>query len=317
MIDHLFLLFLALIFSFLLTYPLVRIIRYFKIGQAIREEGPKTHLSKAGTPTMGGVGFVLSILILSLIFIDFQFDLRYLAIILLTFGFAVIGFADDLIKILRKQNLGLTFWQKIALQGLIAGAFSFVLIGLGQHQSVGNALAKLGFSFWPFYFLFSVFIIVGTANATNLTDGLNGLLAGTSAIAFFFFGILSYKLEIAYAATFCFLAAGSIAIFLYFNFPKAKIFMGDVGALAIGAALAGIAVVIHRELLLALIGGIFFIEALSVIIQVASFKLFKKRVFKMTPIHHHFELIGVKEQMIVVMFWVVTIVLGVLGILLA
>jgi phospho-N-acetylmuramoyl-pentapeptide-transferase len=317
MLDHVFLLFLALIFSFLLTYPLVRIICYFKIGQAIREEGPKTHMSKAGTPTMGGIGFISTIIILSLIFIDFQFDLRYLAIILLTLGFAAVGFADDLIKILRQQNQGLTFWQKMILQLFLAGVFSLFLISLGQHLSVGAVLKILGFSFGPLYFLLSVFIVVGTANATNLTDGLNGLLAGTAATAFFSFGLLSSKLEIPEAAAFCFLAAGAIAMFLYFNFPKAKIFMGDVGSLAIGAALAGIAVVLHKELLLALIGGVFLIEALSVIIQVVSFKYFKKRVFKMTPIHHHFELMGFKEPVIVVMFWLAGIVLGVVAVLMS
>ncbi len=314
MISQIFLFLSAAIVSFSITYPLAAVIRFFGLGQSIRREGPQSHLSKAGTPTMGGIGFVLTIIIFALIFIDFQFDLRYLALILLTCGFAAIGFVDDLIKIIRKRNQGLTFRQKIFFQTLLAALFSVFLVSLGHHQTASGFLQKWGFSFPALYFLLSAFIIVGTANATNLTDGLNGLLVGTAAIAFASFGLLSNKIGIPEAATFCFLSAGANAVFLYFNFPEAKIFMGDVGSLAIGSALAGIAIILHRELLLVIIGGIFFVEALSVIIQVASFKFFKKRVFKMTPIHHHFELMGYKEPVIVVMFWLMAIVLGAVGV---
>jgi len=315
-ISAIFLFFAALMISFLLTYPLVGIIRLFGISQAIREEGPKTHQAKAGTPTMGGMGFVVTILVFGLVFIDFQFDFRYLALILLTFGFAAVGFIDDLIKIIRKQNQGLTFWQKIILQTIFAAAFSGYLVYLGHYQSIGEVLGSFNlFSIPIFYFLLSTLIIIGTANATNLTDGLNGLLAGTGSIAFLAFGILAYRMYLPDAWVFCFAAAGAIIVFLYFNFPKAKIFMGDVGSLAIGAALAGIAIIMHKELRLMVIGGVFLIEALSVILQVTSYKLFRKRIFKMSPLHHHFELMGIKETYVVVGFWVVGIVLGVVGVL--
>jgi phospho-N-acetylmuramoyl-pentapeptide-transferase len=253
---------------------------------------------------MGGIGLVLTIIAFALIFIDIDFDWRYLALVLLIAGFAITGLADDLIKIFRGRNLGLTFWQKIIFQTLLAGLFSAFLISLG------------GFANPIFYFLFYVFIIVGTANATNLTDGLDGLLAGTAGIAFLAFAFLSSRLSLPNASTFSFAAAGAIFAFLYFNFPRAKVFMGDVGSLAIGAALAGIAIVIHKELLLIVIGGVFLVEALSVILQVTSYKLFKKRIFKMSPLHHHFELMGFKEIAVVVGFWVAGIILGVVGVLL-
>lgn len=264
---------------------------------------------------MGGIGVVLAIIVVALVSIDFEFDLRYLALILLTGGFALTGLADDLIKIFRQKNLGLTFWQKIFLQTLLAGLFSAFLISLGHQKSVGEILKSLWFTDSTLYFLLSTFMLVGTANATNLTDGLNGLLAGTAGIAFLAFALLSSKLNLPDAATFSVVAAGAILVFLFFNFPKAKVFMGDVGSLAIGSALAGIAIIIHKELILIVIGGIFVLEALSVILQVISYKLWKKRIFKMTPLHHHFELLGYKETAIVVGFWIAAGVLGLVGVL--
>ncbi|MBU1026218.1 MAG: phospho-N-acetylmuramoyl-pentapeptide-transferase, partial [Candidatus Margulisbacteria bacterium] len=246
---------------------------------------------------------------------DFDLDLNYLALLLLIFGFGLIGFADDFLKIRRKQNLGLTFWQKIIIQFILAGLFSCFLIRLGYYQNVSSVLQSFGFSNPMLYFLLSTFIILGGANAANLTDGLNGLLAGCASIAFLFFAILALNCGLPEAATFCVLSSGAIAAFLLFNFPRAHVFMGDAGSLSIGAALGGIALVIHQELALAVIGGIFVIEALSVIIQVSCYKLFKRRVFKMTPLHHHFELLGYKETVIVVGFWVVAVVLGIAGIL--
>lgn len=253
---------------------------------------------------MGGIGFILTIIIFTIIFISFEFDLRYLALILLVFGFAAIGLTDDLMKVFRQQNQGLTFWQKIIVQTILAGIFSLFLVIQG-HYLVNPIL----------YVLISMFLIVGTANATNLTDGLNGLLAGTATIAFIAFALVAAKLGLSDAVTFCLLSAGAIIAFLYFNFPNAKVFMGDIGSLAIGAALAGIAVIMHKELLLAVIGGVCLVEALSVILQVTSYKLWKRRIFKMTPIHHHFELMGFSEKNIVIGFWVVGIILGIVGVL--
>lgn len=316
MIGQILLFLSAAIISFLITYPIVWILKFFHLTQSIREEGPSSHKSKSGTLTLGGIGLVLTLIAFALIFINFEFDLRYLALILLIGGFATMGLIDDLIKIIRKQNLGLTFRQKIIAQTILAGLFSAFLISLGHQQSVGEILKTFGFANPTLYFLLSIFIIVGTANATNLTDGLNGLLAGTAGIAFLAFAFLSNKLSLPDAATFSLAAAGAILAFLYFNFPRAKVFMGDVGSLAIGAALAGIAVIIHKELHLIVIGGVFVVEALSVILQVTTYKLWKRRIFKMTPLHHHFELMGYKETWIVVGFWAVGVVLGLIGTLL-
>ncbi len=305
----------AAIVSLLVTFPIVWVLEFYKLTQSIREEGPSSHSSKAGTPTMGGIGLVLTIVVFALIFINFDFDPKYLSLILLTLGFAAIGLTDDLIKIFHRKNLGLTFWQKMAVQVFLASIFSIFLIYLGHHHTVGGILKNTGFANPFFYFLFSIFLVVGTANATNLTDGLNGLLSGSAGIAFLAFALLSYKLDFPDAVTFSLAASGAILAFLYFNFPKARVFMGDVGSLAIGAALAGIAIIIHKELWLIVIGGVFLIEALSVILQVASYKLFKKRIFKMTPLHHHFELMGSGETSIVIRFWVLGAILGIVGVL--
>ncbi len=315
MIRSFILLLTALICSGLASYPIVLVLRFFKADQSIRQEGPASHQAKAGTPTMGGLGFVLTLVALCLIFLDFEFDLRYLALILLTLGFALIGLADDLLKVMRKKNLGLTFWQKIFLQAGLAGVFVLFLIRSGTQLSLGPFLADLGLTNPILYFLFSIFVVIGAANATNLTDGLNGLLAGTAGLAFLAFGVLAHQTGQPDAVIFAFLASGAILAFLSYNFPNAKVFMGDVGSLAIGAALAGLALIMHQELRLIIIGGIFVVEALSVILQVASYKLFKKRIFKMTPIHHHFELLGIPERYVVIGFWVVAMALGIVGVI--
>jgi phospho-N-acetylmuramoyl-pentapeptide-transferase len=314
-VSQVLLVFTAAIVSFLITYPIVWLLSFFHLTQSVREEGPKTHKLKAGTPTMGGIGLVLTIIAFTLIFVNFELDVKYLALIFLIGGFAIIGLIDDLIKIFRKQNLGLTFWQKIIIQTLLAAGFSAFLINLGHQQTIGQMLGGLGLANPIFYFLFSVFIVIGAANATNLTDGLNGLLAGTAGIAFLAFAFLSSKVNIPDAATFSFVAAGAVLAFLLYNFPKAVVFMGDVGSLAIGAALAGLAIIIHKELCFIIIGGIFVLEALSVILQVTTYKLWKRRIFKMTPLHHHFELMGYKESAVVVGFWIAGGILGIVGVL--
>jgi phospho-N-acetylmuramoyl-pentapeptide-transferase len=313
MISAVLLLASAVVLSLVLTYPLLWLIRFFHFNQAIREEGPQSHQCKTGTPTMGGIGFILAALILSLIFINYDLDVKYLGLIFVTLGFAAIGLTDDILKVSRQRNLGLTFWQKIVLQIAVSSLFAMMLIAAGHQNTVGNLLGKIGFSLPIFYFLFSIFVIVGTANATNLTDGLNGLLAGTGSIAFLSFAVLSGRLAFHDASTFCLIFAGALLAFLYYNFPKARVFMGDVGSLTVGAALAGVAILAHKELRLMFIGGIFMAEALSVILQVGVYKLWKKRIFKMAPLHHHFELMGFKEIQVVLGFWAVGLVLGVLG----
>lgn len=315
MISSVFIFLSAAVISLLATFPIVWLLGFLKLGQPVREEGPASHKAKAGTPTLGGTGFVLTILVTGLVLIDFDLHPQYLALLLLIAVYAAIGLADDVIKIVFRRNLGLTFWQKILLQTLAAGAFAIFMTFLGFNFSVPGLLSKLGFANPYLYQLFLIFMIVGAANATNLTDGLNGLLAGTAGIAFLSFALLAGRLGAAEAATFSLISSGAVLAFLFFNFPKAKVFMGDVGSLALGAALAGLAVIMHKELRLIIIGGIFVIEALSVILQVACYKLFKRRIFRMTPLHHHFELMGLSETSVVVGFWVVAGVLGIIGIL--
>ncbi|MDD4179029.1 MAG: phospho-N-acetylmuramoyl-pentapeptide-transferase [Candidatus Margulisbacteria bacterium] len=306
----------AVVVSLLITFPVVWLLTNFKVGQPVRVEGPASHQAKSGTPTMGGIGFILTIIAFTLVFIDFDLYPKFLALVLLVLAYALIGLADDLLKIFRKENLGLTFWQKIWLQVIAAGCFALFMALTGNNMVSGTILQKLGI-YSPFiYPLFVTFIIVGSANATNLTDGLNGLLAGTAGIAFLAFALIAGRTGQPEALTFSLICSGAVLAFLYFNFPKAKVFMGDIGSLAIGAALAGLAVILHRELRLAVIGGIFVIEALSVMIQVGGYKLFKKRLFRMSPIHHHFELLGLKEWIVVIGFWVVALVLGIAGVLL-
>ncbi|MDI6731885.1 MAG: phospho-N-acetylmuramoyl-pentapeptide-transferase [Candidatus Margulisbacteria bacterium] len=315
MVSQILVFVLAAATSFLLTYPLIFLLRSFNVGQPIREEGPSSHQSKAGTPTMGGMGIILTLIIFGLIFFDFEINGKYLAFLLLILGFAGLGLADDFCKVFYKRNLGLSFWQKIIIQILIAGAFSLFLVYSGHNTTVAGFLRNWGFLSPMRYALFSTFLIVGTANAANLTDGLNGLLAGTAGIAFLAFSVLSVKLGYFPAATFCSAAAGAVLIFLYFNFPKAKVFMGDVASLALGAALAGIAILIHKELRLAIIGLVFMIEALSVILQVTSYKIWKERIFRMAPLHHHFELMGWGEVKVVVAFWLAALVCGIIGVI--
>lgn len=278
-----------------LTGLLYAILRKLKARQVEREEGPDSHKKKTGTPTMGGIAFVISILTVSSFYVDY----KYIPVLLLMAGFALIGLADDLLKVWRRQNLGLTFWQKIVLQTLLAFIFSSYIIGL-YHESIWIL------AFW-------MFIIVGSANATNLTDGLDGLLAGCAILAFIAFGFVCFKGAMMGAMALCFIIAGALLGFLIFNFPRAFIFMGDVGSLSIGAALAGIAIIAQREWALALIGAIFVAEALSVIIQVLSYKLWKRRIFKMAPLHHHFELSGLSELKVVLLFWLAQLILSIIG----
>jgi phospho-N-acetylmuramoyl-pentapeptide-transferase len=296
---------LAAALSVLLTGPLLFVLRRLHAGQTIREEGPQKHKTKSGTPTMGGLGFLAIIFSLALIFVDF----KYLPVLFLTSGYALLGFLDDILKIIKRRNLGLTFWQKIIGQVLLAVLFSLYLFSQGYLEG--------SFLVWIWSFGFWIFLIVGSANATNLTDGLDGLLAGTSVLAFLGFAGVFFKNAQMGAMALSFISAGAVFGFLFFNFPRARLFMGDVGSLSLGAMLAGMAIITRHEWLLAVIGGVFLLEALSVIIQVFSFKFFGKRVFKMAPLHHHFELLGLPEVAVVLIFWMVQLILSFIGVWIA
>lgn len=298
-----------LVTSFILTVILAPIgipmLRRLKFGQSIREEGPQSHMKKAGTPTMGGIIFLLSIIITTVVcglLLD-VFTTHTVVLLLVFIGFGIIGFLDDGIKVIFKRNLGLTSLQKLIGQIVIAVA-AFLLLRLGTFDTA----ITIPFTDWEldlgmFYVAFLIFWLVGFSNAVNLTDGLDGLVAGTASIAFAAFGVLALFNEQADIALFAFAVTGALLGFLIFNANPAKVFMGDTGSLALGGALAMISVLVNKELLLLLIGLVFVIETLSVILQVGSFKLRKKRIFKMSPIHHHFELSGWSEWKVVLVFW--------------
>jgi phospho-N-acetylmuramoyl-pentapeptide-transferase len=334
--------FLALVFGPWLIRRLVEM----QIGQFIREEGPQAHQKKAGTPTMGGVLIVLSTAVPTLLWADLSNPFIWLTLFALL-GFAAIGFVDDYAKVSKKQNLGLSGKRKLLLQtlvSLVVGVALLVLATQSAHSTqlvfpffkrfqpdlVIHALLKsanFGGNLWPLAFVpFLVFIalvIVGSSNAVNLTDGLDGLAIGCTVIAAGALTVLTYVssnyrwaqyLDIQYIprvgelTVFCGALVGASLGFLWYNAHPAEIFMGDVGSLSLGGTLGVIAVIIKQEILLFFVGGIFVIEALSVILQVGSFKLRGKRIFRMAPIHHHFELLGWSESKVIVRFWIVALV---------
>lgn len=301
----------TLIVSFLLTVILAPIVipylRRMKFGQSIREEGPESHQKKAGTPTMGGLIFLVSIII-STLALSFYFDqltTQSIVLLVILVGFGVIGFLDDFIKVVMKRNLGLTSIQKLIGQILIAVLAYFLLKQGPFDTTIEIPFTQLDLSLGQLYIAFLIFWLVGFSNAVNLTDGLDGLVAGTATVAFATFGVLALAYEQTDIAIFTFSVSGALLGFLLFNKNPAKVFMGDTGSLALGGALAMVSILVKQELLLLLVGIIFVIETLSVILQVISFKTTGKRIFKMSPIHHHFELSGWNERKIVTVFWAI------------
>ncbi len=291
----------AFIISILLGFVIIPALRRLKFGQSIREEGPKTHQKKAGTPTMGGLIFIGSIIIstLALSYIYDVLTTQTIVLLLVLVGFGIIGFLDDFIIVVLKRNLGLTSIQKLIGQIIVAVA-AFFLLKLGPFDTaVQIPFTEFEIELGVFYVAFLIFWLVGFSNAVNLSDGLDGLVAGTSSIAFAAFGVHALIYGQHDIAVFAFVVTGAMLGFLIFNVKPAKVFMGDTGSLALGGALAMISILIKQEFLLVIIGIVYVIETLSVIIQVISFKTTGKRVFKMSPIHHHFELSGWSEWKIV------------------
>jgi phospho-N-acetylmuramoyl-pentapeptide-transferase len=330
--------FLALVFG-----PwVIRKLRELQIGQFIREEGPQAHKKKAGTPTMGGVLIVLSTAVPVLLWADLTNAFVLMALFALG-GFSAIGFIDDYAKVAKKQNLGLTGKRKFLLQVLVSMVVGVGLLELSTHSAystqlmvpflkkfqpdlVIHSLLNSG-HFWTLAFLpfllFVTIVITGSSNAVNLTDGLDGLAIGCTVIAAGALTVLTYVSSNARWSTyldiqfiprvgeltvFCGALVGASLGFLWYNAHPAEVFMGDVGSLSLGGTLGVIAVIIKQEILLFFIGGIFVIEALSVILQVGSFKLRGKRIFRMAPIHHHFELMGWSESKVIVRFWILALV---------
>lgn len=282
-------------------------LRRMKLGQTIRQVGPQSHLIKQGTPTMGGVLFLLPLAVAVPVLDGGSIEAWSLAFLIL--GYGAIGFADDYVKSYRKRSLGLRAREKLLLQIVVAGLF----VWLVQHFGTGHQawILPLGLKPWHpgiWAWPIAVLAILGAGNAVNITDGLDGLAGGSSAIAIAFFayvGIISDDLALAVVSL---VLVGGLVAFLRFNLHPASIFMGDTGSLALGAALAGAAVVSHTVVLLPVVGVLFVIETLSVILQVISFKLTGRRIFRMSPLHHHFELTGWTEERVVTVFWLVAII---------
>ncbi len=322
----------ALAISFVVGPYMIRMLTAYKIGQSVRDDGPQTHLEKAGTPTMGGALVLVSITLTTLMWADLSN--RYVWVVLLTtVGFGVIGWIDDYRKVVHRNSDGLSARAKLFWQSLITIAVALYLALTAElpaqtemivpfFKEIAIPLGVTGFV------ILSYLVIVGTSNAVNLTDGLDGLaimptvmVSGALAIFAYLAGhvVFAKYLGIPYIpdagelSVFCGALAGAGLAFLWFNTYPAEVFMGDVGALALGAALGVITVIVRQEIVLVIMGGVFVIEALSVMLQVGSYKLRGKRVFRMAPLHHHFELKGWKENQVVVRFWIITIILVLVG----
>ncbi|TPR40810.1 phospho-N-acetylmuramoyl-pentapeptide-transferase [Apilactobacillus micheneri] len=311
--------FLPAILSFLITLIFMpSLISYFRSkheGQMIREEGPRWHEKKSGTPTMGGLLFILAIIIASIVNGIFMHNLNPTILILLfiLFLYGLLGMWDDSIKLFRRQNEGLKAWQK--LLGQIVGGVIFTWV-YSQNFPMALRIPFYGdINMGWFYVIFVIFYLTGFSNAVNLADGLDGLVAGLSIISFAAYGIIAYCQSQIDVAIFCFAVVGGLLAFLIFNHKPAKIFMGDMGSLALGGSLAAVSILLHHELSLIWIGLVFVVETLSVMIQVTSFKLTGKRVFLMSPIHHHFEMLGWSEWKIDITFWLVALFTAITGIM--
>ncbi len=286
----------------------------FKFGQTVRDDGPQTHLQKNGTPTMGGVIMIIAILITGLTRAKIDKDLLVGLICITGFGF--VGFLDDFIKIKMKRSLGLKAYQKIILQFALALFVSYYQYSASPSATqimipFTDYIINLG----PLYVPIMMFVIIGTVNAVNLTDGLDGLASGITLIVSIFFMLLAISVGNSDVAILAAATGGACLGFLGFNSYPAKVFMGDTGSMALGGAVVSFAVLTNSVLLIPIVGGIYFAEAISVIIQVTSFRLTGKRVFKMAPIHHHFEQCGWPETRVVFVFWITTVVLAWIGII--
>ncbi|CAJ1314280.1 phospho-N-acetylmuramoyl-pentapeptide-transferase [Paenibacillus sp. PK4536] len=296
---------------------LIPVLRRMKFGQQVRDDGPQSHLKKAGTPTMGGIIIMIAF---TLAYVKFSVvDTNFWVLLVATLGFGLVGFLDDFIKIGLKRSLGLTAKQKLFGQLLFSAIVCYILIQSGHSTALGIPATSFSFDWGPwFYYPFIVIMLLAISNAVNFTDGLDGLLSGVSAIAFAAYAVVAVQATSPAAAVCAAAMIGAVIGFLIFNMHPAKVFMGDMGSLGIGGAIGGIAIVTKSELLFLIIGAVFVIELLSVVIQVVSYKTRNgKRVFKMAPIHHHFELSGWSEWRVVTTFWAVSLVLAVIGIYLS
>ena len=319
----------AILLSMLLGSRFVAFLRRLSIGQSIRAEGPERHHDKAGTPTMGGLLILFTLLVPTLLWVDLTNPVAWVAVGV-TLGYGAIGFLDDWLKVRRQRNLGLTSRAKFSLQVLVGIVAGLVIRSLPDFESTvalpffKHAVFDVGWMYVPF----AVLVLVCASNAVNLTDGLDGLAIGATLIAAATYAVFTYVagnavvagyLQVPFVrgtgevAVFCSALVGASLGFLWFNAHPAEVFMGDVGSLALGGAIGVVALLSKQEIVLVIVGGLFVIETLSVIVQVASFKLTGRRVFRMAPLHHHFELSGWEESKIITRFWIVAILFALMG----
>lgn len=291
----------------------IPMLKKMKFGQNVRDDGPKSHLKKSGTPTMGGI-IIMSAMILVSMYFGLKYNKLY-SVLFFALACGLIGFIDDYIKVVQKRSLGFTALQKMLALTFITVIFVLYIYNFTNTGSkvIIPFIKGLEFDLGPLYIPVIVFIMLGTINGANLTDGLDGLAAGVTAIVGLFFAIVSTSLGNIDMAVFSSMISGVCLGFLIFNIHPAKVFMGDTGSLALGGAISAAAVMLRMPLFLAIIGGIYLAEALSVIIQVASYKTTGKRVFKMAPLHHHYELSGWRETKVVSVFWLITGLLSFIG----
>jgi phospho-N-acetylmuramoyl-pentapeptide-transferase len=322
----------ALVISFVVGPAMIRKLTAYKIGQSVRDDGPQTHLAKAGTPTMGGALMLVSITATVLLWADLENRLVWI-VLWVTIGFGGIGWVDDYRKVVRRNPKGLSARSKFLWQSIVgltaAGYIAFYTNLPAQTVFIVPFFKEIAYPLGAFGFIvMTYFVIVGTSNAVNLTDGLDGLAIMPTVMIGGALGIFAYVAGHAVfskylgfpfipgageLAVICGAIAGAGLAFLWFNAYPAEVFMGDVGALALGAALGTIAVIVRQEIVLFIMGGVFVVETLSVMLQVASFKLTGKRIFRMAPLHHHYELKGWKENQVVVRFWIITMMLVLVG----
>ena len=294
---------------------LIKGLKYLNYGQSIRGEGPQSHLKKEGIPTMGGILIIIALLFSFILFLDIN-SYAFWAL-LTTLGMGLVGFFDDIIKIRSKRSLGLRAKQKLLGQIIVA---TILALYVGFFSDIGTAIIipilglEIDLGYWIIPFI--IFFVVGFANAVNLTDGLDGLASGVTMIVCTAMAVIISAMGFSQLAIYALIIGGACLGFIWFNSHPAQVFMGDVGSLALGGAVAALAVLSRTQLFLVIIGGVYVVETLSVMIQVSYFKLTKgKRVFKMTPIHHHYELAGIEEGKVVARFWVCSIILALIGFL--
>lgn len=312
---------LPMVIAFLITAVLGPVVipwlTKLKFGQQILEIGPNWHKNKAGTPTMGGIMFIIGVCVSVVAALLAKFDIRLLMMLLISTGFGLIGFVDDYVKVVKKRNLGLTAKQKFLLQAILSVIYILVLKETGNlNTEIIIPFVKTTLSLpWWLYIVFILFVVTGTVNAVNLTDGIDGLATSITVVVALFFAVGATMFKSSAETIFAMALLGGCLAFLMFNKHPAKVFMGDTGSLFLGGAISVVAVGLGMPLILIICGFVYLFETLSVIMQVASFKLTGKRIFKMSPIHHHFEMCGWREVKIVSVFTLVTLILCIISVL--